>query len=55
MGLGKDSECLSMAQSLTCVHMGLQASNGNSEPGAEKMFRVSPGVCCAQMHATDRI
>lgn len=32
VGLGKASECLSMTQSLTCVHVGLQASNGNSEP-----------------------
>lgn len=55
MGLGKGSECLNMAQSLTCVHMGLQASNGNSESGAEKMFRVSPRVRCAQMLATHRI
>lgn len=52
MGLGKGSECLSMAQSLTCV--GLQASNGNSEPRAVEVFRVSPGVHCAQIHATQR-
>lgn len=53
MGLGKGRECVSMAQSLARMHMGLQAENRNSEPRAEKMLRGSESSCTVCTDATD--
>jgi len=56
VGLGKGSACLSRAQILVYVDIGLRSANGNSESRAEKMLRVSESsgtLCTDGMNTQD--